>query len=132
MRRRSPSRKKSPSDRTVALPKSWQPRSDVCAICGRAGRGFGWFDPNGGKVTYRACSMQCVDIIIRRFPVIDPTEHEISALLEASQPAGEYIEALGRTDMATWSNDEWMTFLEITVTAYTDALRKLADNAVPF
>jgi hypothetical protein len=76
--------------------------------------------------------MECVDIIIRRFPVIDPTEHEIAALLEASQPAGEYIEALGRTDMAAWSNDEWMGFIECVVTGYTDALRKLASDKVPF
>jgi hypothetical protein len=104
----------------------------VCAICGRAGRGFGWFDPNGGKVTYRACSKECVETIIRRFPMVDPTEHEIAALLEASQPAGEYIEALGRTDMATWSHDQWMSFLETVVTAYADALRKFADEKVPF
>lgn len=56
--------------------------------------------------------------------MIDPTPHEIAAIEAASDPAGQYIESLGRSDMATWSRDEWLGFIEVVVTGYSDALRE--------
>ena len=37
-------------------------------------------------------------------------------------------ESLGKTDLAAFSEDEWLTLIEVIVTAYTDALRDLADH----
>lgn len=56
----------------------------------------------------------------------NPTIHEIAAIEAASRPAGEFIEQLHRTDMAQWSEREWLSFLECVVTAYTDELRRLS------
>lgn len=64
--------------------------------------------------------------------MIDPTEHEVEAIMAASEPAGQYIEALGRTDMATWSSDEWLGFLEAVVTGYENRLAELANEGIPF
>ncbi|WP_338928364.1 DUF6511 domain-containing protein [Roseomonas mucosa] len=61
--------------------------------------------------------------------MIDPNPHEIEALLAASPVAGEYIESLGRTDFTTWTEDEWMTFLEVVVTGYQEALQKAVEHA---
>jgi hypothetical protein len=59
--------------------------------------------------------------------MIDPTEHEIAAIEAASEPAGNYIEQwIGKTDMAAWTQDEWLGFLECVVTAYVDAMQRLA------
>ena len=65
--------------------------------------------------------------------MIDPTTHEIAAIEAASAPAGEYIEQwIGKTDMAQWSQDEWLGFLEVVVTAYTNELGRLAAEEPPF
>lgn len=67
--------------------------------------------------------------------MIDLTEAEIAAIEAASEPAGAYIESLGRTDMATWTREEWMTFLECVVTGFTDEMQRLAaaaNDGVPF
>jgi hypothetical protein len=77
--------------------------------------------------------MRCLDIAFeRQGQMIDPTQHEVDALLAASGPAGEYIESLvesgAGTDMAKWSEKVWYTFLETVVTAYTDELRRLSVN----
>lgn len=41
---------------------------------------------------------------------------------QAGDVAGQYIEAVGRSDMATWSEDDWRGFIEAVCGAYVDAL----------
>jgi hypothetical protein len=74
----------------------------------------------------RACTIVCLSIIAdRKNPVVDPTENEQAALEAASDQAGEYLESVGETDLAKLSREQWMTLLEVAVTAWTDRLREL-------
>lgn len=57
--------------------------------------------------------------------MIDPTDLEIEALYGASNFAGEYLESIGKTDLASLSEDEWMTLMEATVTGYQEKLQNL-------
>lgn len=63
--------------------------------------------------------------------MIDPNEHELAAMRRAGDRAGEYIEALGRTDMAAWSLAEWTAFIDVICSGYVDALieQQVAVNA---
>jgi hypothetical protein len=63
--------------------------------------------------------------------MIDPNEQEIAAMRAASDIAGQFIEAVGRTDMATWSAADWHGFVEAICSAYFDALveQQIAINA---
>jgi len=63
--------------------------------------------------------------------MIDKDDDERAALQEAGQEGGAYIESLGRTELATWSANEWATLVEVVVTAYQDALARLRDG-IPF
>jgi hypothetical protein len=54
--------------------------------------------------------------------MVDPNEHEVTAMRRAGERAGVYIDALGRTDMAHWSSEEWDGFIEAVCGAYVDAL----------
>ena len=54
--------------------------------------------------------------------MIDPNEQEIVAMRAAGDMAGQYIEAVGRTDMATWSEADWRGFIEAICGAYVDSL----------
>lgn len=54
--------------------------------------------------------------------MVDPSEHEQAAIVAASPSAGEYLESIGKTDLAVLTEAEWLTFLEVVVTAYQDAL----------
>ena len=52
---------------------------------------------------------------------------------QAGDRAGAYIDALGRTDMAAWSTDEWVTFVDLICGSYVEALVELqlaANDAV--
>ena len=80
------------------------------------------------------CSLRCLDIANDRMGVmIDPTEHEIVAIMGIADPAGQYIEQeIGNTDIGGWTHDQWLGFLECVVTLYSDKLRELASDEVPF
>ena len=60
--------------------------------------------------------------------MVDPTQHEVAALRAASPVAGEYIDSLSKSDLAAFSEDEWLTLIEVIVTAFTDALGDLTDT----
>lgn len=99
--------------------------------CRREAKGF-YFQRHKEQPRRWCCSMACLDTAHRLNGMIDPTQHEIAAIEAASEPAGQYIESLGRTDMATWSRDEWLQFLECVVTGYVDELGKLTQDELPF
>ena len=54
--------------------------------------------------------------------MVDPNDQETAAMRRAGTIAGEYIEAVGRSDMATWSEEDWKGFIEAICGAYVDAL----------
>ena len=58
------------------------------------------------------------DARVKSIEPIEPTEQEINAMLSASEPAGSYLERIGKSDMATLSEDEWMCFIETIVVAF--------------
>lgn len=60
--------------------------------------------------------------------MVDPTDDEINAMLQAGKSGGDYLDSLGKFDMAQMTHDEWMTFIEAVITTYLDELR----NTPPF
>lgn len=58
--------------------------------------------------------------------MIDPTPNEKAAMEAGGAAAGEYLESLGRSDLAELSVPEWQTLIEVIVTGYCDALREFA------
>jgi hypothetical protein len=100
-----------------------------CAACHlRTARGFGWFDPRTlVSQPLPACSMRCMNALCRRWGVVDPDEHETAAIAAASPMAGEYLESIGKTDLAALTESEWLTLLEVIVTAYQEALARQLD-----
>ncbi len=68
--------------------------------------------------------------------MVDPTPRELQAMFEAGPMAGEYIESLGKSDLAQFSVNEFLTLIQVIVSAYLEAKVRLdADDAwddVPF
>ena len=58
--------------------------------------------------------------------MIDPTPNESEAMTIGGQQGGEYLESIGKSDLATLSESEWDCFLDAVVTGYCDHLRELA------
>ena len=60
--------------------------------------------------------------------MIDPDEPAVAAIQAASPMAGEYLESIGKTDRAVLTDTEWLTLLEVIITAYQDALAQRLDS----
>lgn len=58
--------------------------------------------------------------------MIDPTPNERAAMEHGGAMAGEYLDSLGKSDLAQFSVEEWQTLIEVIVTGYCDHLRDLA------
>lgn len=58
--------------------------------------------------------------------MIDPTPNESQAMTVGGQQGGEYLESIGKSDLATLSETEWDRFIDAVVTGYCDHLRELA------
>ncbi len=98
-----------------------------CPICRRSSRGF-WFYPkllSTGGPALTACSSKHLDLAIK---MIDPTEYEREAIAHGGVQAGEYLEALGKTDLATMTTEEWDAFIEVVCTGYVERLGEIAEH----
>jgi len=58
--------------------------------------------------------------------MIDPTPNEQVAMAAGGNAAGNYLESLGKSDLARLTQEEWRRLIEIVVTGYCDTLRELA------
>ncbi|WP_425067858.1 DUF6511 domain-containing protein [Reyranella sp.] len=58
--------------------------------------------------------------------MIDATPNERAAMEHGGAMAGEYLDSLGKSDLAQFSLGEWQTLIEVIVTGYCDHLRSLA------
>jgi hypothetical protein len=58
--------------------------------------------------------------------MIDPTPNEAEAMTVGGQQGGEYLESIGKSDLATLNETEWDRFIDAVVTGYCDHLRELA------
>ena len=58
--------------------------------------------------------------------MIDSTPNEMQAMTVGGQQGGEYLESLGKSDLATLTEAEWDRFIDAVVTGYCDHLRELA------
>ena len=56
--------------------------------------------------------------------MIDPTKYEIDAMTFAGKMAGEYMQEINKTDLKTFTKDEWMTLLKV---VYGNTTAKVAE-----
>lgn len=61
--------------------------------------------------------------------MIDPTKLEMDAVKYGGVMGGEYLDSIGKTDLATLSADEWESFLLCVVGGYHDEIVKLQYEA---
>ena len=106
----------------------------MCSICRRDARGFG-YAPGPTRMPgpiRKLCSMRCMYITSRLEGMIDPNKHEVNALAAASRMGGEYIDSIAKNDLASWSEHEWVTLIDVVVTAFQDHLRNAYSDDPPF
>ena len=107
---------------------------NIC-VCGRAPRGFAFRRPGDPYAEqHHACSMPCLNYLSRsKGEPMELAPVEADAIMAASEAVGAHLEKLGKTDMATMTEEEWLDFLAAAYAAITGEVRaRLASGDVPF
>lgn len=107
--------------------------------CGREASGFA-YDPRLAGVSadppIASCSYAHLKIISKSKGQIVPlTDTENKAVMATGPIAGEYLDKLGKTDLAQMSYEEWCDFLAFTVDTFLAERGKLFEaksGGVPF
>ena len=60
--------------------------------------------------------------------MIDPSDAELEAMAHAGAMGGEYLDQLGRTDLAVLTLEEWHTFVAAVCGGYTEKLLEVAER----
>jgi hypothetical protein len=98
-----------------------------CPICRRSTRGFA-YNPKLARQPGQpaaACCSQHLELAIK---MIDTTEYEREAIAHGGSLAGEYLETLGKTDLAVMTPQEYDAFNEVAITGYVERLGEIADH----
>lgn len=99
-----------------------------CAVCRRSSeRGHSVSTP---EALTHFCSAACIRIWIMKGP--DITHNERAAAIAGGNAGGEYLDEIGKTDLASLSPEEWGEFCARLFAAACDALRAAADDDIPF
>lgn len=95
--------------------------------CGRAERGFLFQVPRHARRLGHDypvewfCSISCMD---GREKMKDATKDELSAIEVGGQCGGEYLDEIGKTDLAKLTPYEWKTFCRSIVSGYIADMQK--------
>lgn len=104
-----------------------------CSVCPREAKGFGYNPRLAGKDGRpgKACSMKHLKILKEKNGMMnDATPNETEAVMFGGEMGGEYLDSLGRTNLAALSGDEWKQFLFCVVGGYVSKISEY--NSIPF
>lgn len=107
----------------------------TACFCGRQPRGFAWHDfavnPFDRKPPVLCCSLPCLDIAAQRKGNMDLTIDEKRAVAAASGKVGEYLERIGKSDLATMTEAEWLGFIAHAYACTCDEVRAIWHAEAP-
>lgn len=98
-----------------------------CATCGRQSRGFTATIPDIGF--HQFCSLECLMKFTKHNPA---TNDERKAALIGGNDGGQYLDRIGKTDLASLTGEEWEEFCALIFTGTCAELKRLADDEIPF
>jgi hypothetical protein len=107
----------------------------LCAVCRRRAEWLGYNNGGRSAVIWLCNEDDCIAAgkVIYNMPQQMLDAYEATALLEAGDKAGGYLDEIGITDLARLDRDQWREFLRRIVVGYEEVLRrKILNNEGPF
>jgi Family of unknown function (DUF6511) len=116
--------------------RKFDPDPVCCGVCQRLAWGVGYVPPKQDRRVLWLCKNEdCLELgrHVYHMALKDLTFHEKNSLSDAGTDAGKYLEQLGKFDLASLSDQEWMQFLSIVLTKYGEHMRtRLLSHVAPF
>jgi Family of unknown function (DUF6511) len=105
-----------------------------CRCCKRDAVHWDWFKSHCLRthISLPTCSRVCLEEYqrIRELDGLSPSE--VLAIQDAAKAAGEYLDSIGKTDLAKMTETEWLTLSECIVCTALDVLAKVSLANIPF
>jgi len=101
-----------------------------CPVCRRAGGKI--TISMGGERMESPCSIECAALYIKAKGQPKMEQFEREAAAEGGNAGGQYLDRIGKTDLASLTREEWEEFCALIFIGACDALRKRADDDIPF
>ena len=79
-----------------------------------------------------ACSLDCAALYIQAKGKPEMKQFEREAAIEGGNAGGQYLDKIGKTDLASLTVDEWSEICALIFSGACDALRKRAEDEIPF
>lgn len=109
------------------------PYGAACWLCRRTDDGLGFQGPGRGEVTW-SCKDHADGQLFRKARNMSRQEFagvETTAILKAGEDAGAYMDKIGKTDLATFTAEEWKELLRIVVVRFGDHVTEILKDC-PF
>lgn len=113
----------------------------TCFICKRRHDNLG-FTTNSKTNPIKWLCWECLDDThngirsklpkVYHMPKRQLDEFEARALEDGGNAGGEYLDSIGKTDLATLTEEEWATFWRLGFVAYSDSMREIVSREVPW
>jgi hypothetical protein len=117
---------------------------DCCFICRRRSDNVGYSPHDRAPIKW-VC-WECLDItadatsngVRSKLPKVyhmarkQLDDYERRALEDGGNAGGEYLDELGKTDLAQLAPEEWSRFLALVLTGYADSMREIVSREVPY
>ena len=108
----------------------------VCAICRRNATGFVYASGLGTKkpVAWVCDDAECLRLARDSYTALQRnfSRWESLAAQQGGKEAGEFLEKIGKTDLATLTIDEWCEFCRRLIAGYRSGLKLAAREEAPF
>lgn len=102
----------------------------ACVVCRRHAIGLGIGNPGGSP---RWVCEDCVPHARELRTVRKFDQYELIARRDAGDKAGEFLDGLGKSDLAELTEGEWLEFLGKVIDEFgTSIRRQVADMSAPF
>lgn len=111
----------------------------VCAVCARPAIGWGYASHSyrtvaADRIAWCCDDPECLAIARDSYAMkqIEFGRIDTLATEDGGQKGGEYLDSIGKTDLATLTADEWAELCRQIVGGYREALKGRLRNEAPF
>lgn len=108
----------------------------VCGVCARQSVGFGYTpDFNRTRPIIWVCDdPECLQIASESYTMKQQEYSRIEALARdhGGAEGGAYLDTIGKTDLATMTEDQWREFLSKVIGGYREFLKAETGRRSPF
>ena len=103
----------------------------TCFICKRRHDNLGVAPHERAPVKW-FCDAHLGNVNLKKAYHMRLDRFEEQALEDGGNAGGEYLDSLGRTDLADLAPEEWQHFLSLVLTGYADSMREIVSREIPY